>query len=118
MPFVEGPGGGSVVIVASQREERDVLVTFCWVYNPDLRTTGARVVRQDKYGQKWTLDIPHTYVVTQYVAAGLLRVSVMTINKWVREGKLGKVRRRNGVSVISMVALRKMADERNMGLPF
>ncbi len=118
MPFVEGPSGGSVVIVASQREQPDGSVTFCWVYDPDLRTTGARVIRRDKHGQQWTLDIPHTYVVTQNIAAGLMRVSVMTINKWVREGRLGRPLRRNGVSVIQLSALRKMADERKMGLPF
>ncbi len=119
MPFVESfEGEGGIIIVASQQKTADGLVTFCWVYDPDLRTTGARVIRQDKFGQKWTLDIPQTHVVTQRVAAGLLGVSVMTVNKWVREGKFGRPRLKNGVSVIPMVALRKIADERNLGLPF
>lgn len=119
MPFVEGSESeGEIIVVGSQQKTADGLVTFCWVYDPDRRTTGARVIRNDKYGQKWTLDIPHTHVVTQKVAAGLLRVSVMTINKWVREGKFGRPRLKNGVSVIPMVALRKIADERNLGIPF
>jgi|GEM_PF-5069461 hypothetical protein len=118
MPFVEGGGEGNIIIIGSQVKEADALITFCWVYDPDLRTTGARVIRQDKYGQKWTLDIPHTHVVTQKVAAGLLRVSLVTINKWVREGKFGRPRVRNGVSVIPLTALRKIADGRNIGLPF
>lgn len=105
-------------ILASQVREPDAsVVTYFWVFEPNVRTMGARVIRQDKYGQKWQLDIPHTHVVTQRVAAGLLGVSTMTVNKWVREGLFGRPRKRNGVSVIELGAIRKIAEARGLELP-
>lgn len=113
MSYVEGPR----LSVASQVKEKDAVVTFYWVFDVEMQTLGARVIRQDRYGQKWQLDIPHTHVVTQKVAAGLLGVSVMTINKWVRERLFGKPRLRNGVSVIPLEAIRKIAEARGVQLP-
>jgi predicted site-specific integrase-resolvase len=74
------------------------------------------VVKTNEFGMRWTLDIGNTHWVTQRVAAGLLGVSVMTVNKWVRERKLGKTMLRNGVSVISMRVLERIAESRGVFL--
>jgi hypothetical protein len=39
-------------------------------------------------GQRYAWKVPFDGVVTQAMAADLLRVSVMSINNWVRTGKL------------------------------
>jgi hypothetical protein len=103
-----------LVSVATEGGER---IEFIWFSDPNTENRGARVVRTDKYGQRWQLDIPHTYVVTQRVAAGLLNVSLVTVNKWVREGKFGRKRTRNGVSVIPMAAVERIALERGIEVP-
>ena len=74
------------------------------------------MVRTDEFGMRWTLDVGSTHWVTQKVAAGLLGVSVMTINKWVRDRRLGNTKLRNGVSVISMRVLEKVAESRGVFL--
>jgi hypothetical protein len=99
------------VLASVQREGRQ-LVEFYWVGSPGDR--GAKVIKTDEHGMRWTLDIGSNHWVTQRVAAGLLKVSVMTINKWVREGKLGQSMKRRGVSVISMKMLERVAAARGI----
>ncbi|MGH7483971.1 MAG: hypothetical protein ACREMY_00020 [bacterium] len=75
------------------------------------------MVKVDEHGMRWTLEINSTHWVTQKIAAGLLGVSVMTINKWVNDGKLGpKKMKRRGVSVISMRVLEQVAEARSIFL--
>ena len=101
-------------ILATSAKEGRGKIEFWWVGPPGER--GAKVVKTDEFGMRWTLDVGNTHWVTQRVAAGLLGVSVMTINKWVRERKLGKTMLRNGVSVISMRVLEKIAEGRGVFL--
>jgi hypothetical protein len=102
----------SAPILASIRKEWGRKVEFWWVGFEGKR--GAKVVKVDEHGMRWTLDVESTHWVTQSVAAGLLNVSLMTINKWVREGRLGKRMQRRGVSVISMRELENVAEQRGI----
>jgi hypothetical protein len=101
-------------ILASTVKEWGHTVEFWWVGFPGER--GAKVVKVDEHGMRWTLDIQSTHWVTQKIAAGLLGVSVMTVNKWVREGAFRKPMLRRGVSVISMRELEKVAEARGVFL--
>lgn len=87
-------------------------VEFWWMGFPG--TWGAQVVKTDEHGMRWTLDATSTHWVTQRIAAGLLNVSVMTINRWVKDGVFGKPVYRNGVSVVSMREVQRIAHERGL----
>jgi hypothetical protein len=99
------------VLASIQRQGR-LKLEFYWVGYPGDR--GAKVIKTDEHGVRWTLDVESNHWVTQRVAAGLLGVSVMTINNWVRQGKLGKLMKRRGVSVISMRVLERIAEARGI----
>lgn len=68
--------------------------------------------KTDEHGMRWTLDIDSTHWITQRTAAGLLNVTVMTINTWVRQGKIRSAKLRKGVSVISMQEIEQIAIAR------
>ncbi len=97
-------------ILASVQRDGLARVEFYWVGEPGER--GAKVVKTDEHGMRWTLDVDSTHWVTQRVAAGLLNVSIMAVNRWEREGRFGKRLKRNGVSVISMKAVERLAEAR------
>lgn len=125
------PSSGPSAILAS------VLVTeggdeeYWWIGTPGER--GAVVFKTDRFGQRWTLDLDATHWVTQRVAAGLLGVSVMTVNNWIREGRITDSKRRKvdgstgrgesrtttprrggSVSVIPLKTVERIAEERGM----
>jgi hypothetical protein len=85
---------------------------YWWNGEPGRR--GGVVFKTDRFGQRWTLDIRSTHWVTQRVAAGLLEVSVMTISNWIREGKITDTKKRNGVAVISLKEVERIAEARGM----
>jgi len=61
---------------------------YWWDGKPGKRE--ARVIRTDRFGQRWTLEVGSTHFVTYRVAAGLLNVTVPTIHSWVDAGKLSR----------------------------
>lgn len=101
-------------LLASIQTEWGRNVEFWWVGVPGER--GAKVIKTDEHGMRWTLDVESTHWVTQKIAAGLLNVSVMTVNKWVRDRKLGRAMLRRGVSVISMKDVERLAESRGLFL--
>lgn len=74
------------------------------------------MVKVDEHGMRWTLDIESNHWVTQRIASGLLGVTVVTINRWVREGLFRKTMLRRGVSVISMREVERIAESRGVFL--
>ena len=87
-------------------------IQYVWLLDWEDKVTGARARRRDRFGQTWVLDIEMTHAVTQRVAAGLLGVSLMSVNTWAREGRFGKLAKRNGVSVIPVKKVLKSAISR------
>lgn len=101
--------------LASAADEDGGHIEFYWT--GEARARGSKVVTTDADGIRWTLEAGPQHLVTQRVAAGLLRVSLVTVNKWVREGRLGPPDFRNGVSVIRMAIIEQVAVQRGV-LPF
>lgn len=101
--------------LASAADEDGGRIEFYWTGDPGARS--AVVITTDSQGIRWTLEAGPHHLVTQRVAAGLLAVSLVTVNKWVREGRLGPPDFRNGVSVIPMAIIEQVAVQRGV-LPF
>lgn len=89
------PKSTTAPVLASSNGEED----FWWNGEPGKR--GAIVTKTDRYGQRWVLDLESTHWVTQRVAAGLLDVTVMTINTWIRSGKVRGSKKRKVLGDIS-----------------
>ena len=97
----------AMVVLADGGDEE-----YWWNGQPGKR--GAVVFKTDRFGQRWTLDIESTHWVTQRVAAGLLCVSPMTVNTWVRTGKIKKAKKRKVLGDLTFEGS-KIAIEKNRG---
>lgn len=64
-------------------------------------------------GMQYTREVKRGGYVTQREAAKLLKVSVMTVNRWVRNGLLRSTMRK-GVSVIAVREVIALADYRKI----
>lgn len=64
-------------------------------------------------GMQYTREVRRSGYVTQREAAKLLKVSVMTVNRWVRNGTLRSITRK-GVSVIAVRDVVALADNRGI----
>ena len=108
---------------------------YWWHGEPGER--GASVIKTDRFGQAWVLDVESTHWVTYRVAAGLLDVTVPTIHAWVRQGVITETKKRYqtnfkltgeggidlkhpkriGVSVIPLKEIERIAKERGFFTP-
>ena len=108
---------------------------YWWHGEPGER--GASVIKTDRFGQAWVLDVKSTHWVTYRVAAGLLEVTVPTIHAWVGEGVITETKKRYqtaykrtsdggidlkhpkriGVSVIPLKEIERIAKERGLFTP-
>jgi hypothetical protein len=85
---------------------------FWWLGAPGNRE--ATVIKTDRFGQRWVLHVKSTHWVTQRVAAGLLDVTFMTITNWISEGKITHTKKRNGVTVIPLKEVERIAEARGI----
>ena len=70
---------------------------------------GVTIKRQLEDGNWYAWRVPYNGVVTQAMAADILKVSVMTINNWVRSGALPQIKRRGpGPSVTTLYEIKKI----------
>ena len=86
---------------------------FYWVGFPG-GEWGAKVIRVDPHGLRWTLDVEATNWVTHRVAAGLLGVTPMTIYRWAQQGVFGRQMQRNGVAVVPLKRVAELAAGRQI----
>jgi excisionase family DNA binding protein len=63
-------------------------------------------------GQWYTWLIPHNGLVSQALAAELLGVSLMSINNWVRAGRLKHIKVPGQPSAIPLSEVKRMRRER------
>lgn len=98
--------------LASELSDESGFHQFYWVGRPGER--GAKVISEDRDGMRWTFEAATGHLVPQRIAAGLLGVSLMSINTWVREGRFGEKQYRNGVSVIPLRAIEDAAVGRKI----
>ena len=59
-------------------------------------------------GQWYAERIPHNGLVTQALAAGLLGVSLMSVNNWVRQGKMRHIKVTGQPSVIPLGEVKRI----------
>ena len=109
--YVRGPSQDRLYL-ASQETEAGETTAYWWVGKTGEGGAVAQIT--DRHGMRWTLEAEPSSLVTQRVAAGLLRVSIMTVNKWVREGVFGRQIKRDRVSVIPMREVQRMARNRGV----
>jgi excisionase family DNA binding protein len=77
---------------------------------PENAVRGAVIVMRDRIGFKYERAIGLDDYVSQKEAAQLLRVPVMTVNRWVRRRSL-KSKKKGGFSVVRLRDLLKIAKE-------
>lgn len=81
---------------------------IAWDNQPS-RFQGVTIKRQLEDGNWYAWRIPFNGVVTQAMAADILRVSVMTINNWVNSHALREIKRRGpGPSLIPLSEIKKV----------
>jgi hypothetical protein len=66
---------------------------YWWHGEPGKRE--ASVIKTDRFGQQWVLNVKSTHWVTFRVAAGLLDVTVPTIHSWVKQGLISDMKKRD-----------------------
>ena len=79
---------------------------------------GALVVRTDRFGQRWRLEISRGSYVTARVAAGLLAVTPVTVANWLKAGEFPNARKKNNAVVIPLRDVERIARQRGQDLPF
>ena len=79
---------------------------------------GALVEKTDRFGQRWRLEIGRSSYVTVRVAAGLLRVTPMTISNWLQAKKFPHAKKKGNAVVIPLRDVESIARQRGQDLPF
>lgn len=70
---------------------------------------GVTIKRRLEDGNDYAWRIPYNGVVTQAMAADILRVSVMTINNWVNSHALNEIKKQGpGPSLIPLREIKKV----------
>jgi hypothetical protein len=65
-------------------------------------------IKREIDGQWYAWKIPHNGVVTQAMAADILRVSLMSINNWVRAGTIKHIKPKGEPSLIPLSEIKKV----------
>lgn len=80
---------------------------------------GVVVIRTDRFGQRWRLELPRRGNVTFRVAAGLLNVTPVTVTNWHRAGLFPHAFKKNRTLwLIPIRDVERVARKRNIALPF
>ena len=79
------------------------------VWDRPSRWQGVTIKREIN-GELYAWKIPWNGVVPQAMAAGLLRVSTMAINNWVRSGKMRHIKLQGQTSVIPLKEVKRIRD--------
>ena len=79
------------------------------VWDRPSRWQGVTIKREIN-GELYAWKIPWNGVVPQAMAAGLLRVSTMAINNWVRSGKMRHIKLQGQPSVIPLKEVKRIKD--------
>ena len=81
---------------------------------------GIVVLRTDRFGQRWRLELNRGGHVTVRVAAGLLDVTPMTITNWIRAGVFPHAQKNKKTKVVMIPdhEVEQVARQRGVVLPF
>ena len=106
------------IVVSSEETAGGERLDYCWFAGARGPFEGVVVIRTDRFGQQWRLELPRGARVTGRVAAGLLRVTAMTVSNWIRAGVFPNITKRNGVTMIPLRDVERVARSRGIPVPF
>lgn len=106
------------LLVGTERTLAGERIEYLW-YSGGLGTLeGAVVVKTDRFGQRWQLQLDRSSYLTVRVAAGMLGVTPMTVTNWVNAGVFPSARRIKKATVIPFRDVERVARDRGYKLPF
>jgi hypothetical protein len=91
---------------------------YCWYGGTPAPFEGILVIKTDRFGQQWRLELSRRSNITVRVAAGVLGVTAMTVSNWVRGGVFPNAVKRKGVTLIPARDVERVARQRGITLPF
>jgi hypothetical protein len=112
------PARWQVVPMGEEKTASGEVLQYRWVAGSDAYFTGVEVVKEDRFGQVWSLRAARDGAVTVRVAAGLLRVTPMTVSNWINAGVFPGVYRVHDAIVIPVREVEQIARQRGIPLPF
>lgn len=93
-------------------------IEYCWYGGTPAPFEGILVIKTDRFGQQWRLQLSRRSNITVRVAAGVLGVTPMTVSNWLREGVFPNALKRKNVTLIPMRDVERVARNRGITLPF
>ena len=91
---------------------------YIWYSGSPGHFKGVIVVKTDRFGQRWQLQIGRGSFVTVRVAAGMLGVTPMTVTNWVRAGQFPNAKTKNRATVVPFHDIERIARGRGLQLPY
>ena len=76
------------------------------------------MIKTDRFGQRWRLELSRRSNITTRVAAGVLGVTAMTVANWVRNGAFPHAIKKRNVTLIPARDVERVARQRGITLPF
>lgn len=119
MSYVLGPHEKArVLVIGSDRTPAGEELQYAWYSGQMGPHEGVVVIRTDRFGQRWRLELPRRGNVTFRVAGGLLNVTAMTVTNWHRAGLFPHAFKKKSVWLIPIRDVERMARDKNITLPF
>ena len=106
------------VLAGSEKTSTGEELEYWWFAGNVGFLEGAIVVRIDRFGQRWQLQLDRASYVTVRVAAGLLDVTPMTVTNWLRSGVFPRAKTISKATVIPLRDVERAARARGIPLPF
>jgi hypothetical protein len=119
MSYEIGPDeNAKVVPMGTDKTPSGELLEYAWYSGQMGPHEGVVVIRTDRFGQRWRLELPRRGNVTFRVAAGLLNVTPMTISNWHRAGVFPHAFKKKNIMLIPIRDIERIARRKSIALPF
>lgn len=119
MSYELGPGEDpNFLVVGTDKTPSGELIEYGWYSGRMGPHEGVVVIRTDRFGQRWRLELPRRANVTFRVAAGLLNVTTPTIANWQRAGVFPHAFKKKNVMLIPIRDVERIARKKRIALPF
>lgn len=107
-----------VVTAGTDRTPAGEELQYAWYSGQMGPHEGVVVIRTDRFGQRWRLELPRRGNVTFRVAAGLLDVTPMTVSNWHRAAVFPHAFKKKNLWLIPIRDVERIARKKNIALPF
>ena len=119
MAYEIGPGEKAKFVGGgTERTPGGEKIEYAWYSGRLGPHEGIVVIKTDRFGMRWRLELPRHANVTVRVAAGLLNVTPMTVSNWIRDGVFQGVLRGKKAVMIPVRDIERVAKLRGITLPF